>query len=161
MVRKSVFLGMMLLLGAVLVSLVIRGRKEEMKTASGPLEVVKTAKGTPTRALIPKDLDAGDSTVELATRRHDAPGAAEQSARCQLVIHNRGQIAYHNIVVSLQCVGSKGKSLKPRTQMVAETIQPGQALTIHDLSMDGIPSDATRCTLSVLYANVGTAPPAK
>jgi len=158
MFRKSVFLGMMVLLGAVLVSLVISGRKEEQRKATVPTEIVKTAKATATRSMAPEDLDVGESKVQLTAASRNQSGAAEPRALCQLVIRNRGRIAYHDLALKLQCLGSSGKQLGQLTQLVPETVQPGQVLTISDVMIDKLPAGTARCTLSVLYANLGPAP---
>ena len=158
MFRKSIFLGMMVLLGAVLVSLVLSGRKEEMRLAKAPSEIVKIAKATPTRSLAPADLDVADSKVELAAPDRKQKNAAGQVARCQIVIRNHGQIAYHDAMLKLRCLGSNGKDIDSRTQFVPETIQPGQTLTIRDVTIEKIPPRTARCTLSVLYASIGAAP---
>jgi hypothetical protein len=158
MFRKSIFLGMMVLLGAVLVSLVLSGRKEEMRLGSAPSEVVKTAKATPTRSMAPGDLDITESKVELVAPARNQKSAVGPVAHCQLVIRNHGQIAYHDVMLKLHCLRSNGKDLDYRTQLVPETIQPGQILTIPDVTIDEIPPGTARCTLSVLYANIGPAP---
>jgi hypothetical protein len=158
MFRKSLFLGMMVLLGAVLVSLVLSERKEEKRLASAPSEIVKTAKATPTRSLAPGDLDIAESRVKLIAPDRNQKNAAGPVARCQLVIRNHGQIAYHDVVLKLRCLGSNGKDLDFRTQLVPETIRPGQVLTIRDATIDKLPPGTARCTFSVLYANIGPAP---
>ena len=158
MLRKSIFLGMTILLGAVLVSLVLSGRKEEKRLASAPSEIVRTAKATPTRSMAPGDLDVGESKVELVAPDRNHKNAAGPVARCQLVIRNHGQIAYHDVMLRLQCLGSSGKDLDYRTQLVPETIQPGQILTIRDVTIEKIPPGTARCLLSVFYANLGPAP---
>ena len=158
MLRKSIFLGMTVLLGAVLVSLVLSGRKEEKRLASASSEIVRTAKATPTRSMAPGDLDVGESRVELVAPDRNQKNAAGPVARCQLVIRNHGQIAYHDVMLRLQCLGIRGKDLDYRTQLVPETIQPGQILTIRDVTIDKIPPGTARCLLSVFYANLGPAP---
>ena len=77
MFRKSIFLGMMVLLGAVLVSLVLSGRKEEQRQAAAPTEIVKTAKATATRSMVPEDLDVGESRVELTAADRNQKHTAE------------------------------------------------------------------------------------
>jgi hypothetical protein len=158
MFRKSIFLGMMVLLGAVLVSLVLSGRKEEQRQAAAPTEIVKTAKATATRSMVPEDLDVGESRVELTAADRNQKHTAEPQARCRLVIRNHGRIAYHDLVLKLQCLGSSGKHLGQLTQLVPETIQPGQVLTIPEVLIDKLPAGTAKCTLSVLYANLGSAP---
>ena len=158
MFRKSLFLGMMVLLGAVLVSLVLSGRKQELQQAAAPAEIVKTAKATPTRSMAPEDLDAGESKVELTVAARNRKNAAGPGARCRLVIRNRGRIAYHDLMLKLQCLGSGGKHVGELTQPVPETIQPGQVLTIPEVIIDTLPAGTARCAVSVSYAHLGPAP---
>jgi hypothetical protein len=158
MFRKWLFLGMMILLGAVLVSLVLRGRNEEKRLAAATTEIVKTAKRTPTRSMAPTDLDIGDSKVEITAPGPNRKAGALTGARCDLVIRNLGQIAYHDVMLKLQWLGNNGRDLKFHTQLVPETIQPGQVLNIQDVRIEQIPAGTARCTLSILYANLGPAP---
>jgi hypothetical protein len=108
--------------------------------------------------MVPEDLDAAESRVEVVAPDRNKKDADGPAARCQLVIRNHGQIAYHDVALKLQCLGSNGKDLGFRTQLVPETIQPGQVLTIRDVTIDKIPPGTSRCALSVFYANLGPAP---
>ena len=75
MLRRSLFWGLTLMLGAVLVWLIINGRREEARQAAGPTEVVKTANLSATRVAAPSDLEVVGSSVEASTKGDNAAGA--------------------------------------------------------------------------------------
>ena len=155
MFRKSIFWGLTLMLGTVLVWLIIQGRKEETRLAAAPSEIVKTAKSSFTRVIAPSDLDAEESRLEITTKT-PAPGAVGQ-----VVIHNRGKVAYHGVMLKVSCLGSGGKLLDTRTQLVPETIAAGQTLTVGGIVLDTGPRGTVRCSVSILYSDLGPAPRAE
>jgi len=158
MFRKWIFLGLMIMLGSVLVMLVVQGRREEAKQAKGPTEKVMTAKSTSTRVIAPKDLDLAGSKVEISAPATGKGKNSERSALCRIVIRNRGRISYRDVMLKLTCVGSGGKILESRTQLVPSTIPPGQEVTVPEVAIDNLPQGTVRCGLSILYSDIGAAP---
>jgi hypothetical protein len=157
MFRKSIFLGLMLMLGAVLVWLILKARKEEAQTARAPVEIVRTARLSPTRAIGPKDLDATESRVEIIPSGRGQTKTAGRSAHAHVVIRNHGTVAYRDIMLKLTCLGGNGKVIDTRTRLVPETIQPGQTLTVNDMAIENLPNDTVRCRISILYSDLGPA----
>jgi hypothetical protein len=116
MFRRSLFLGLTVMLAAVLVSLVIKGRQQEKKVAadaaaSRVTEVVKQYKPTPTRVIAPHDL-----VVVVETSQPP-------------VVRNIGKIPYTN--PELEITFSRGKKETSTEKLrIEKTIQPGEAIPI-------------------------------
>jgi hypothetical protein len=140
-------LGLTLMLGAVLVWLIINGRKEEARQITGPTEVVKTAGLSATRVVAPTDLEVSESRPPDAARAH-TPGPVE--------IRNRGKLPYRNIMLQITCLGADGKVLDTRTRLVVETIAPGQSLTLADLALESVPPGTIRFGFSIVYGDLDT-----
>lgn len=152
MLRKSLFGGLTLMLCAVLVWLVINGRKEESRLAAGPAEIVQTAKTSSTRVMAPGDLEVTESRAGIPT------GSAQRIAIGRIAISNRGKISYHDVMLRISCLGSGGSVLNTQNRLVEGTIQPGQTLTVDDIVVADPPRGAVRCTVSILYSDLGPAP---
>ena len=158
MFRKWLFLGLMIMLGGVLLMLIFQARREQARVAAAPAEIVKTARSTATRMMAPDDIDVTQSLAVIAQPEAGSAKAGTRIARCRLVIRNRGQESYHDMMLQLLCLGSSGKALGTLKQPVPETLQPGQVLTIEDVSVTGIPPGTRECRFSILYASLGPAP---
>ncbi len=156
MMRKSLFWGLTVMLVAVLVWLVMQSRREEAQRRSGPVEIVKTARLSPTRVIAPKDLEVTGSPIEMAAERSKGVGRSQRGA---VMIRNRGEIAYHNIMLKLDCFGSSGKTLHMQTRVIVGTLQPGQSLQVGDIPTEGLPPGTVRCTVTILHADLGPATP--
>ncbi len=152
MLRRSLFWGLTLMLSAVLVWLIINGRKEEARLASAPSEVVQTAKLSPTRAIAPSDLEVAESNV-VRTNREDTPELLGPVA-----IRNRGHVAYHGTMLRLQCLDSSGKVVDTRTRLAPDTIAPGQSITITDITLEKVPRSTIRYHISIAFSDLGPAP---
>jgi hypothetical protein len=152
MLRKSLFWGLTLMLGAVLVWLIINGRKEEARQAAAPTEIVQTARLSPTRVVAPKDLAivASNALGAIKTGKSEPIGPIE--------IRNNGRIAYHAVMLRLACLDSNGKVLDTKSRLVPDTIQPGQSLTVSDFAPENVPAQAVRYRISIAYSNLGPAP---
>ena len=161
MFRKYIFLGLMIMLGTVLVMLVVQARRQETLRAQTPLpgEIVKTARATATRVMAPGDLlvieSDGDAAGGAGTRADDTPSTVFG----RWAIRNGGPIAYHNTMLKITCLGNGGKILEIRTRLLPETIPSGQTLSLADIAIEPLPARTIRCTASILYAEVGAAPP--
>jgi hypothetical protein len=146
------------MLGAVLVWLILKARKEEAQTPGAPVEIVRTAKSSPTRVIGPKDLDATESRVEIPPTGRGQTKTAERSSHAHVVIRNHGTVAYRDVMLKLTCLGSNGKVIDTQTRLVPETIQPGQTLTVDDIAINDLPNGTVRCRISILYSDLGPAP---
>jgi hypothetical protein len=115
MFRRSLFIGLTLMLAAVLVSLVIKGRQAEKRAAAAAaanrvVEVVKQYKPTPTRIIAPQDLEV--------TQPPQSP-----------IVRNLGKVAYTNPELEIT-FSRDGKELSTEKQKFEKTIQPGEAVPI-------------------------------
>ncbi|MGA2260103.1 MAG: hypothetical protein ABSH28_01565 [Acidobacteriota bacterium] len=152
MIRKSIFWGITLMLGTVLVWLVIQGRREETKQAAAPTEIVQTAKASPTRIFAPGDLEVGESREGVTSKQ------ATPAPIGKIEIRNHGKVAYHDIMLKLTCLGGGGKVLDAQTRLIPGTIEPAQVLALSDLTFEGIPRGTVRYDFSILYCDFGPAP---
>ena len=159
MFRKSIFWGLTLMLGTLLVWLVVRARKQEAQiaTAPAPTEIVRSAKPSPTRVIAPKDLDAGQSQVQFASMVSGASKSGGRSALLHVVIRNRGSVPYHNVMLKLTWIGASGKAIDSQTHLVPDTIQPGQTLDDGEVALEGAPGGSVKCTIAILHSDLGQA----
>jgi hypothetical protein len=148
MLRRSLMLGLTLMLGVVLVWLIINGHKEEVRQKAAPTEIVKDAGLSATRVVAPTDLEVSESRP---------PGAANTKTPAGVEIRNRGKLAYRNIMLQVTCLGADGKVLDTRTRLVVETVAPGQSLTLSDLALESIPRGTARFGFSILYGDLDAA----
>jgi len=138
MFRKSLFLGLTVLLGAVLVSLVIQGRRQEQKQAATKVfEVVKQFKPTPTRVIAPQDLEI--------VRPEDS---------VQFTIRNHGTVAYSNPEVEFIYMGKDGRVLENQTVKIGKVIPPGQEVSIENAGSDKVPRETRRTLLKIRSAEL-------
>ena len=156
MLRKTLFWGLTLMLVAVIVSLVVRSRREEKKQASTIGEVVRQSKPTATRALSPQDLVIVEAKMDLAAA-DGKPLAKDQStatAHHQVVVRNDGPVEYSNMQLKFTYLDRADKVLESKTYVVAKPIPPGQTVSLGDISIDGVPAAATHCVTKILYADL-------
>ncbi|MBP1596294.1 MAG: hypothetical protein H6Q05_1671 [Acidobacteria bacterium] len=161
MFRKYIFLGLMIMLGAVLVMLVVQGRKQEALRAQtpAPAEIIRTARATATRVMAPRDLQITESGGDAAGGAGAGTGNTPSAVIARQSIRNSGRVAYHNIMLKITCLGKGGKVLEIRTRLLPETIPSGLSRSLADLANEPFPDGTIRCTPSILYAEIGAAPP--
>jgi hypothetical protein len=130
MLRKYLFSGLMILLCAVLVSLVIRGRRQEKKLAAQRVtEVVKEYKTTGTRIIAPADLI-------VITGKTAAENASIFPA--SVSIRNAGQTGYKNPAIEVSLIGANNKILFSESMPVEASIAPGQEISVNPASLETI-----------------------
>jgi hypothetical protein len=158
MMRRSLFFGLTLILVLAFAFLSIRGCRQEQKPAGQPMETVEKSEATATRVLKPQDLEIVHSKMILERNA----GAAKPSvaARHEIEIFNHGNVYYKEIRLSFVYLSRTGKVLEARDHSVAQNIQPGTALNVTDIRMVGISESATNARVSIVYADVGSGPPA-
>ena len=152
MLRKMLFWGLTLMLVAVIVSLAVRSRHQEKKQAAAVVEVVRQSKPTATRVVAPQDLMIVESKMKLV-----AASAKEQTtaaAQHEVVVHNDGPVGYGNVQLKFTYLGRGEKVLESKTCVVAKPIPPGQTVSLGDISIEGVPPAATRCTTQILSADL-------
>ncbi len=158
MFRRSLFLGLTLMLAAVLVFLVIQGRRQEKLRQSTPRTVEVLRQSTPslTRVIAPDDLDIVESKMELG-----ASGTAKNQTQSggvtaihRVVIRNNGRTAYHSLALQISYLGRGNKMIESRTVPAAELLQPGQARSIVDLKVENVPAGTLKCEVKIAYAEL-------
>jgi hypothetical protein len=140
------------MLGAVLVWLIINGRKEEMRQTAAQSEVVQTARLSATRVAGAGDLEIAEADV-VGMRKGE--GAVTLTP---ITIRNRGNLPSHNILLRLQCLDAGGKVIDTRTWRVDETIPPGQSITTPEIALDKVPRTGVRYRIAIIYSDLGSAP---
>jgi hypothetical protein len=128
MFRRSLFLGLTVLLAAVLITLVIKGRRQEINQAKASriVEVVKEFKPSATRVMAPPDLGV--------IWRVEGQGGASQPESC--VIRNHGTTAYANPDLQVALIASDGRVLAQQTMRIDAAIQPGQEVIVQPSVID-------------------------
>jgi hypothetical protein len=135
MFRKSLFIGLTVMLAAVLVSLAIKGRQQEKKNAAAAaasrvIEVVKQYKPTAMRVIAPQDLVVEPSQPP--------------------VVRNTGKVPYANPEVEFTF--SKGNTeVSTEKRKIDRTIQPGETLP---LDVPDRPAETTALRIRVRSAEV-------
>jgi hypothetical protein len=154
MIRKSLFLGLTLVLIVALINLIIRGRRLEKEKSSKLVEVVKDSEPTPTRVLAPQDLEIIQSTMKLV---REAAVKQLPTARHEIEIRNVGKVSYGEIQLRVVYLDRNGKVLTTKTRSIAQTILPGITLKFADILIDGVPASAAACRVTIVYADMGLA----
>lgn len=159
MIRKSAFIGLTMALVAVLVWLAWQGRKEEAaQLEQAPKEVVQTVVPSPTRAIDPPDLVISEARMELLAPG-EATGPEMPAARHQLQIRNSGTVTYGDLLLQFSYLAGNGKLLEAVTKKVSAQVPPGATVTLDEVTVEGVPEGAQRCTVRILYAEI-PGPPA-
>ena len=157
MIRRSLFLGLTLVLVVALVTLIIRGRRLEKQQIGRIVEVVQKSKPTPTRALSPPDLEIVQSKMQL--EREAGRKGPLRTARHQIELRNSGSVPYAATQLRFAYLDRGGKVLDTRTHTVAQGILPGAILKVTDIVVSDLPSAVANCRASIDYADFGPAPP--
>jgi hypothetical protein len=152
MFRRTLFWGLTLMLGAVLVVLVLKSRKEERK-APKLVEIVKESVPTATRVILPQDLDIIENGMEILGRSHAAVGRGSvATVRQRVVIRNQGQVAYKNLRLEFAYLNAQGRLLGKRTESILIAIPPGQIVTAEDILIADAPLESAHSQAKILYA---------
>jgi hypothetical protein len=155
MFRRSLFIGLTLMLAVVLVYLVVMGRRQEKRQTLRPIEIIRESKPTLTRLLAPEDLEIVESRMEWVGAGIGAPpgGPSPITARHIIVIRNHGRLAYRNILVKLSYFGRREKLLETRAKLLEEPLQPGKS-RISEITMDNLPTGIVSCPAKIQYADL-------
>jgi hypothetical protein len=139
--------------------MIMESREMEKQQAAAALEVVKSAKSTPTRAYSPQDLEIVDATMNLspagpAAPEREGPGFA---ATHDLTIRDNGKLPYENILLDITYIGGDGKTLYTKTYMVAgKVVMPGQTLALSGIRIEGVPGGVKQSYIRIVYAEIGS-----
>jgi hypothetical protein len=156
MFRRAIFWGLTLMLIAVIVSLVVRSRREEKKQAATAVELVRESRPTATRVISPQDLRVIESKMNLKgpndkPLEKDSPTA---TAHHQVIVRNDGPAEYSGVQLKFTYVGSEENTLGSRTCIVTKPIPPRQTESLGDIVIEGVPSGSTACITRILYADL-------
>ena len=156
MMRKWLFLGLTLVLVAVLVSLIVQGHRLEKEKANQPVEIIQESTPTATRVLAPNDIQFLQSGMKLEEK---ADNSSEFSiARHEVEFRNSGTVSYEKIQLSFNYMDRDGKVLANKTYSVAETIRPQSTLKLLDIAIDDVPKPTADFRAAVIFADIATAP---
>jgi hypothetical protein len=108
--------------------------------------------------LKPQDLEIVRSKTIL--ERNAGTVKASFTARHEIEIINRGNVAYVKIQLRFVYLSRTGKVLETRNHSIAQTILSGAALKLADIRMDGLSESAKEARVSIIYADIGNASPA-
>ena len=162
MFRRSLFLGLTLMLAAVLVYLVVQGRRREklQQTIPRVVEVVRESTPSLTRVIAPDDIDIVESGMELETgaAKANPRGLSEVTATHTIVIRDTGRAAYHSLGLQISYIGRANKVLSTRIVPAAELLEPGQARSIEGLKVEHVPAETIKCKVRIAFAELEPAP---
>ncbi len=152
MLRKTLFWGLTLMLVAIIVSLVIRSRREEKSQAPRMSEIVQASKPTATRVVAPQDLEVVEAKMKLVEAA--AKEQKEATAHHEVVVRNSGSLAYDNMALRFTYLGRGDKVLESRIRVVSKPVPPGQTASLGDIVVEDVPAGAINCTVKILYADL-------
>ncbi len=155
MLRRTIFLMLIAMLVVAIVWTVVTSTRSRTTPLQPPGEIVKQSKPTLTRLLRPADLKIEESDLELTLgEAEQAKGPKTVSAKHRLRIQNNGKVVYRNVMLSFSYMNSSGKSLHTRNRLIPDPVMPGDTTTISGLVMESVPIRATKCALTILYADM-------
>ncbi len=152
MFRRSIFLGLLVLLGAVLVYMVLSARREEKRTSSPPAEIVRQSKPSATRVLAPADLRVTDLSIEILPASNGS--TPEVAARHSVTVRNEGTRHYSGFMLRFDYSTASGRGVETRSHHVSQDLQPGGVVRLQDLLMEGLPGKVKHCSVSVAWADL-------
>ncbi len=154
MFRKWIFLGLMVVLGAVLVWLIVQSRQPE-PPASPVYELVKQSKPTALRVFSPKDLEIVDQETELVREASGVESdSLKTSAHHRMKIRNRGRVSYGAVEIEFTYLGADKRILGSESQHVAVLVPAGETIQIDGITTQPVPSSATKCTARILFGEL-------
>jgi hypothetical protein len=152
MIRKSIFLGLTLVLIAGLIALIVRGYKMEKEQVSQPSEKVEEAKPTATRVLAPQDLEilSSKTTVE----KNADPKEPSCISHHEIEIRNSGKVSYRDVQFRFAYLDRKGKESANKIHAASQTISPGATLTLNDIAISGLPISTVDSKAAIISADI-------
>jgi hypothetical protein len=163
MFRRSIFLGLMVLLGSMLVYMVLSARRQEKRISSPPTEIIRKSKPSATRVLAPPDLQVTESTTEILppsagsgpvsgiVARHSV---TVRMARHSVTVRNQGTSHYRGFMLKFDYLAASGSSVETRSHQVSQDLPPGATVRLQDLLMEGLPAKVRRCRVGLAWADL-------
>ncbi len=159
MMRRSLFLGFMIVLGSVLVYLVLSARKQEKKrTADRSTEIVLASKLSATRVVSPVDIEITGVRTEIGAPGTDEAGPGNAPMRCFVTIRNRGKVAYDRFMVRLMYT-DPGSREESRSQAVSEKVAAGATVTLPQIEIGALSRRRSRVRADMVWADLASDEP--
>ena len=159
MIRRSLFLGLTLILLGAVVYIAFRSQREAADPQLPKIaEVTQEAKTSLTRVLNPGDVKVVESARPAAAGVNEPKGTIQPG--CSVSFRNEGSVPYCNLQIRLIYRDHNGKSLETRSITVKGVIQPGGMLDSGGIFAENAPADTAKCEVAVLSADIGTEEPA-
>lgn len=155
MIRKSLFIGLTLVLIAALLALIVQGRKLEKEQPLRQVEVVQQSKPSATRVLGPQDIEIVRSKMQWED--DSAQTKAPRTALHEVEIRNNGSAAYAGIQLRFTYLSGGGKTVETRVHNIVMDIPPGAVLRLDDIKFNNLPPSAKDFRVVIDYADLGTA----
>jgi len=155
MIRKSLFLGLTLVLVVALITLIIRGYKIEKDQARQPSEKVEEAKSTATRVLAPQDLKILSSKT-VVEKKAD-PKKSSCISLHEIEIRNDGKVSYKDVQLRFAYFDRKGKELATRIHTAAQIISPGATIKLNDIMISDVPIPTVDSKATIISADIDSA----
>lgn len=152
MFRQSIFLGLMLVLGCVLIYLILSSRTAEKRMAARPTEIVRDSQPTPTRVISPPDLEIVTSGME-AFRTGDAPAAAF-SVRHAVTVRSTARVPYGKLMLDAAYLSSGGTSFESRSHAVICTVSPGETVRLPEILAEHFTRRPAACRIRIAWADL-------
>jgi hypothetical protein len=154
MFRRSIFLGLMVVLASVLVYMILSARKQEKRAASPASEIIRRSKPSATRVLSPTDLQVTASTMEIVHPPGAAGSVREISARQSITIRNTGSRPYSAVMLKLRYLAASGSTVETRSHEVSASLPAGETVTLNNMVMEGLPAKVKACNVSIVWADL-------
>ncbi len=158
MIRRSLFLGFMIVLGSVLLYLVLSARKQEKRVASRPTEIVRASKLSATRVISPVDIEITGIRTERAAPGTDEASSDSASVRSLVTIRNRGQVAFDRFMVRLVFTSRDGRE-ESRSQVVSEKVPAGATVTLPEITVADLSDRRAKARADIVWADLVSSEP--
>ena len=155
MIRRSLFLGFMIVLGSVLVYLILSARKQEKRVVNRPTEIVRASKLSATRAVSPVDIEITGVRTESAVPATDEAGSDNASMRCFVTVRNRGKVAYDRFMVRLVYTNAGGRE-ESRSQEVSGKVAQGATVTLPEIAIGDLSRRKARVRADIVWADLAS-----
>jgi hypothetical protein len=156
MIRKWLFLGLTLMLAAVVITLLIKGRQEEknkQEAALHPVEVVRVSKPSLTRIIGPKEIVVSEQSLDMSPAATSSGESSRMQYRHKLVLRNTGRLACRNLRIRIVYYGRGEKVLETTTKEMADTLPPGEQRSL-EFVVEDLPKGAIKADARVLSADL-------
>ncbi|NWG13975.1 MAG: hypothetical protein HXY20_10625 [Acidobacteria bacterium] len=153
MIRRSLFLGLMIALGATLAYLILSARKQEKKAAGRPAEIIRTAVPSATRVLSPADIRVVGVRMDRAASGADGKMGNGISMRCSVTIQNCGQVAYDRFMIRIIYKNQAGRA-QSRSQVVEEKVPAGVTVTLPGIAVGDLLDDRGKVEADIVWADL-------